>query len=163
MVADAVQRGICCVDSLAKEIAHPGVPGVAMPRRVLAEISDGVRSAAEAWARALIRRSRRVPPPAWNIAVRSNSGQLLAVVDAWWDDAGLAWEIDSREFHLGPAGYDTTMRRHSALAASGVLVVHTVPGRLRNDATAVLDEVERAYAEAKRRPRPEVTAAPWRR
>jgi hypothetical protein len=162
MVADTVQRGICCVDSLAEEVAHWGVPGVAAPRRVLAEIGDGVRSAAEAWARALIRRSRLVPPPAWNIAVHSNTGRRLAVVDAWWDDAGLAWEIDSKEFHLGPDDYDATMRRHSALAASGVLVVHTVPGRLRNDAAAVLDEVERAYIEAKRRPRPDVTASPWR-
>jgi hypothetical protein len=163
MVADAVQRGICCVDSLAEEIAQRGVPGIAVPRGVLAEISDGVRSAAEAWARALIRRSPVVPPPAWNIAVRSDAGRLLAVVDAWWDDVGLAWEIDSKEFHLSPDGYDATMRRHSALAACGVLVVHTVPGRLRNDAAAVLDEVERAYAEAKRRSRPEVTASPWRR
>lgn len=156
MLADALQRGICTVDELAAEIQHPGVPGVALPRRVLAEISDGVRSAAEAWARALVRRSRRIPLPAWNVAVRSDTGRLLAVVDGWWNDVGLAWEIDSKEFHLEPAGYDRTLRRHSALAAAGIPVVHTVPSRLRTDAAAVLDEVERAYLEAGRRPRPAV-------
>lgn len=160
MIADAVQRGVCTIDALIGEVRHPGVPGTALPRRVLAEVSDGVRSAAEAWARSLVRRSRRMPPPTWNVAVRSDNGLLLAVVDGWWDDVGLAWEIDSKEFHLNPDGYDRTLRRHSALAAAGVPIVHTVPSRLRTDAAAVLDEVERAYLEARRRNRPNVITSP---
>lgn len=95
------------------------------------------------------------------MAIRSPAGQLLAVVDAWWDDVGLAWQIDSREFHLAPADYDATLRRHSALAAAGILVVHTLPTRLRDDAKAVLNELTAAHARAAGNHRPNVTATPW--
>jgi hypothetical protein len=163
MVADAVQRRICDVPALAAELSGRGLSGSALPRRVLAEIADGVRSAAEAWARSLVLRSRLVPDPAWNVAIHTPEGRLLAVVDAWWDEVGLAWEIDSREFHLAPADYDRTLRRQSALAAAGVLVVHTVPSRLRDEPAMVLTELAAAYQQAAARAgRPNVTATLWR-
>jgi len=161
MIADAVQRDLCSVGALAEELAQPRLPGSALPRLVLDEIGDGVRSAAEGWARSLVLRGTGMPAPTWNMAIRSASGQLLAVVDAWWDDAGLAWEIDSHEFHLSPADHERTTRRQSALAAAGVMVVRTVPSRLRHDAAAVLREVESAYRQARRSPRPDVHASPW--
>jgi len=162
LLADAVQRSICGVDDLVAEVTCQGLPGAALPRLVLAEVADGVRSAAEAWARSLVYRSGRVPQPRWNVAVRTREGRLLAVVDAWWDEVALAWQIDSREFHLDPAGYDRTLRRQSALAAAGVIVVHTVPSRLRADSSAVLEEIISAYWQASRRkPRPDVQATPW--
>ena len=163
LLADAVQRRICGVDELADELICRGLPGAALPRLVIAEVADGVRSAAEAWARSLLHRQGRVPEPKWNVAVNSQDGRQLAVVDAWWDDVALAWQIDSKEFHLNPAGYDTTLRRQSALAAAGVLVVHTVPGRLRDEPGTVLNEIINAYREASRRkPRPNVKATLWR-
>lgn len=163
LLADAVQRRICRVEDLAAELTSQGLPGAALPRRVMTEVADGVRSAAEAWARSLVLRCGRVPEPAWNVAVRSVDDRLLAVVDAWWDDVGLAWQIDSREFHLDPQGYDRTLRRQSALAAAGVIVLHTVPSRLRAESAAVVDEIVNAYRQASRRtPRPNVHAALWR-
>jgi hypothetical protein len=147
MLADGVQRGVCTVGDLTRELVHRRLRGSALPRIVLTEVGDGVRSAAEAWARSLIRRSR-LPAPEWNVELRDQQGRRLAVVDAWWEDVGMAWEIDSTEFHLAPADHDRTTRRHSALTAAGVLVVHTVPSRLRKDPVGVLRDLCGAYDSA---------------
>ncbi len=157
MLADGVQCGLCTVASLTREVVVRRLRGTAVVRTVLTEVGDGVRSAAEAWARALVHRSG-LPTPAWNVALRTADGRGLGVVDAWWDDVGLAWEIDSLEFHLAPEAYARTMRKHSALAAAGVLVVHTVPSQLQRDTAAVLRDLTAAHASAATHPRPRVTA-----
>ncbi len=157
MLADGVQRGICTVAALTQEVTVQRLRGTAIVRTVLAEVDDGVRSTAEAWARALLRRGQ-LPQPAWNVTLRAPDGHSLGVVDAWWDDVGLAWEIDSLEFHLAPESYARTMRKHSTLAAAGVLVVHTVPSELRGNTTTVLRDLTNAHASAAARPRPPLTA-----
>jgi hypothetical protein len=161
MIADALQRGVCDVASLSTELRQHRLRGTAVPRSVLGEVQAGVRSAAEAWARRLVRRSS-LPEPEWNVELRSAVGRRLAVVDAWWDDVGLAWEIDSKEFHLAPADYERTMTRHSTLAAAGVLVVHTLPSRLKKDPAGVIRDLVGAYEWAARSRRPSVTATLWR-
>lgn len=161
MIADAVQRGLCSPDALADELVYLRLGGTAIPRRVLREVSDGVRSAAEAWAYSLIKRSA-LPAPSWNVQLRDRSGRQLAIVDAWWDEVGLAWEIDSKEFHLLPDDYERTLTRHSALTAAGVLVVHTVPSRLKSDPAGVVRDLVGAFHAAAESPRPSVTAALWR-
>lgn len=153
MTADAVQLGICGVDDLVDELAEPRRPHSALLRMVLAEVADGIRSPAEAWARRLVMRSN-LPMPLWNVPVREPSGRLLAVPDAYWPAVALAWEIDSREFHLSPADHARDTRRQSRLAAAGVLVVHTVPSRLRTDPAGVATELERAHRIAAKRPTP---------
>jgi hypothetical protein len=160
-IADAVQRRLCSPQALAEELKDLRLGGTHLPRRVLDEVSDGVRSAAEAWSRSLIRRSS-LPEPQWNVLIRSSAGKQLAVVDGWWGDVGLAWQIDSLEFHLAPDDYARTMTQHSALLANGVMTVHTVPSRLRSDPAGVLDELRGAYGAAAQRPRPCVSATLWR-
>ncbi len=155
MIAEAVQRNICSVDDLVGELRLRRLRGTAIPRRVMVEVAAGVRSAAEAWALALIRRSS-LPEPTWNVELRSPSGARIGIVDGWWDEVGLAWEIDSKEFHLSPADYERTLNRHSALTAAGVMVVHTVPSRIRRDPVGVLRELTGAYEFASRRPRPPI-------
>jgi hypothetical protein len=160
-IADAVQRRLCSPQALAEELKDLRLGGTHLPRRVLDEVSDGVRSAAEAWSRSLIRRSS-LPEPEWNVLIRSTAGKQLAVVDGWWGDVGLAWQIDSLEFHLSPDDYARTMAQHSALLANGVMTVHTVPSRLRSDPAGVLNELRGAYQAAAQRPRPGVSATLWR-
>jgi hypothetical protein len=161
VIADAVQRQLCSPDALAEELKNLRLGGTSLPRRVLDEVSDGVRSAAEAWSRSLIHRSV-LPPPQWNVLIRSASGVQLAIVDGWWDEVGLAWQIDSVEFHLGPDDYARTMAQHSALLANGVMTVHTVPSRLKKDPAGVIAELRGAYHAAQQRRRPDVSATLWR-
>lgn len=161
MTADAVQRQLCAPRALADELRDIRLGGTALPRRALAEIGDGVRSAAEAWSRSLIQRSP-LPAPQRNVLIRSATGKQLAIVDAWWDDVGLAWQIDSVEYHLSPEDYRRTMDQHSALLACGVMTVHTVPSRLLSDPKGVIAELVGAHAAAGRGRRPDVTATLWR-
>lgn len=160
-IADAIQRQLCSPDALAEELKNLRLGGTSLPRRVLHEVSDGVRSAAEAWSRSLVNKSS-LPSPQWNVLVRSVSGIQLAIVDGWWDDVGLAWQIDSVEFHLAPSDYARTMEQHSALLANGVMTVHTIPSRLKKDPAGVIAELRGAYRAAAQRPRPRVSATLWR-
>lgn len=127
---------------------------------MLREVSDGIRSVAEARARALLRQGVRLPPALWNPRVVDGAGRFVAEPDAWFDDVAMAWEIDSREFHLSPADYDATLERRSAMTAAGIVVVATQPTRLHRSPRAVLRELEAVYAQAMRRPRPALRALP---
>ncbi len=160
-IADAVQQQLCSPKALAEELKCLRLGGTHLPRRVMDEVNDGVRSAAEAWSRSLIHRSS-LPAPQWNVLIRSTAGKQLAVVDGWWGDVGLAWQIDSVEFHLAPDAYARTMAQHSALLANGVMTVHTLPSRLKNDPAGVIAELRGAYRSATQRPQPRVSATLWR-
>ncbi|GAA4546805.1 hypothetical protein GCM10023175_29790 [Pseudonocardia xishanensis] len=159
--AAAVQQRLCTPEELSAEVASLQRPYTAVPREVVAEVEEGVRSPAEAWGRrALIRAG--LPAPRWNVALHGSDGRRLAIVDAWWDDVGLAWEIDSRAWHLRPEEHDRDTRRQSALAAAGIPVVRTRPYRLQREPNAVVAELAAAYRNASRHPRPAVRATLWR-
>jgi hypothetical protein len=142
---------------------HVLIPGAAdgapdSRARLLLEISDGVRSVAEADAREIAQRSG-LPAPLWNAKLYDRHGRFIAMPDAWFDAVGMAWEIDSREFHLSPADYERTLARRSAMMTEGIIVLHTLPKKLAHRADAQT-ELWRVYTQAARRPRPEVIAIP---
>lgn len=159
LLAEAVQRGLTYPHDLTAELAVGSQRGSARCRYVLAEISANVHSTAEAWAYRVLQGSD-LPDMWWNVRLLAADGSLLGVPDAWIDEVGLAWQIDSRAYHLSPAAYDNTVRRHTMMTAAGVVVVHTLPSRLRDEPAAVLDELRRAHRVAQQRPRPNVTAVP---
>jgi very-short-patch-repair endonuclease len=70
--------------------------------------------------------------------------QLIAVPDAWWHDAGVAVEVDSREWHLSPGDWERTMRRHAELTALGILVSHFSPRQIRTEPERVLAAIRAA-------------------
>ncbi len=158
VLSEVVQRGRCTPAQLGAELEAGCQWGTAVPRAVLREVSAGVRSAAEAAARALLRRSG-LPVPQWNVALYDGSGRFLAIPDAWFDEVALAWEIDSKEWHLSPQSYERTIERRAAMTAAQVIVLPTLPGKLvrRPD---VLRDLHGAYALAASRPRPPVVAVP---
>ncbi|GAA4992328.1 hypothetical protein WHI96_08235 [Pseudonocardia tropica] len=161
MVADAVQRGVCTVADLATELDEPRRPYTARARAAFLEVADGTRSAAEAWAREVVRRSP-LPAPRWNVALRDGTGRLLGVVDAYWDAVGLAWEIQSRGFHLGPEAFTRDVQKQVDLPRAGVVLLPTLAGRLRTAPRAVVAELADAHARAAATPSPAVTAELWR-
>ncbi len=159
IIAESVQRGAVTTTDLTSELRLSPSRGTALPRMVLEEVSAGVRSTAEAWGRGLLS-SSDLPTARWNIDIHDERGTFLARPDAWFDDVALAWEIDSYEFHLSPADYARTLARHAAMTAAGIVVVHTLPSRVRTEPNAVLSELLGAYRLASARPRPPVTARP---
>jgi hypothetical protein len=125
---------------------------------MLAEIDDKVRSVAQGWAKRLVHRAG-LPVPQWRVPIISPNGSHVATADAWWDEVGLAWEVDSYTFDLSPSDCTAALRRAARLTASGVLVVHTPPTQLRDEPAAVADLLRGAYEQATARPRPPVVSA----
>jgi len=77
---------------------------------------------------------------------------FLAMPDAWWSDAGVAVEVDSREWHLSPKDWERTMRRHSEMSARGIIVLHFAPSQIKREPERVLAAISRALESAAGRP-----------
>jgi hypothetical protein len=117
VVAGAVQRGKCPIGALSYELDTGPRRGSALLRRALAEVADGARSAAEADLHAVIRRAR-LPLPMFN--ARLFAGRVfIASPDCWWPDAGVAAEVDSREWHLSPRDWEETLARTRGCPRTG--------------------------------------------
>jgi hypothetical protein len=155
LLAEAVQQLGLDPAELSAELENGSDRGSALPREVLREIAQGARSAAEAEAMAVWRRTG-LPEPAWNHVLHDEHGRYIATPDAWCDEVALAWEIDSYEFHFEQPGYDATLARNNRYAAAGVAFVQTVPRRLRSEPRIVAGELVSAYRSAAARPRPPV-------
>jgi hypothetical protein len=159
-IAEAVQRRLCTPVALMSELNAGSSRGSALPRAVLWEVGDGIRSVAEAKARELLL-SSSLPRPLWNpTLVDATTGEFIGVPDGWFDEVGLAWEIDSHEWHLDPADHDRTLARRVAMTARGIIVVPHQPRRIVEYGTDVLHDLERTLAQAALRPRPAVRAIP---
>jgi hypothetical protein len=107
LVCEAIQRGRCAIDDLARELNEGPTAGARWYRMALAELSEGIRSAAEAQLKHLIDRSD-LDQPVYNADLYALDGTFLGRPDAWFARAGVAGEVDSREYHLGAKDYDAT-------------------------------------------------------
>ena len=155
IVAAGVQRGKVHIWQLAEELAQGSVRGSAGLRQALAEVADGVRSAAESDLVRLIKRAR-LPEPVLNPDLYVG-GKFLARPDAWWPEAGVVVEVDSREWHLAPADWRQTMARHARMSSHGIIVLHYPPSRIRLAGGEVAAEIRAALAAGRSRSRPPVT------
>ncbi|WP_179956905.1 hypothetical protein [Amycolatopsis anabasis] len=155
MLAEAVQRRRCKPEALAGELERGSQRGSALPRRAIAELLDGAESVAEADALWLWKRAG-LPECERNVPVYDHSGGYIGKPDAWLDAVAFAWEIDSREFHFEVEGYADTLARNARYAAAGIVVLQTLPSRLRTEPAAVIEELMAAYQAARNRPRPAV-------
>ncbi|MFD1149600.1 hypothetical protein [Saccharothrix hoggarensis] len=141
---------------LTEVVRHGGVPvadlkpglsrGSEPARQVLSELSEGIRSVPQAWARAVLD-DLPLPAPRWGVPLRTATGRPLGIADAWWDDLGLAWQFNNPK------------PRSDRLAAAGAVVLHTTPIRLRQSPTSVANDLLNAATQATRRPRPTISAA----
>jgi hypothetical protein len=144
LVASGVQRGKVDVLQLARQLGLGPKQGSARLRLALAEVSDGVRSVAEADLRTIIGQYR-LPVPLYNPRLYVGT-EFLASPDAWWPEAGMAAEVDSRAWHLKPADWEQTLARHDRMTAQGILVLRFPPARLRGAKSGVAREIRSAHA-----------------
>ena len=160
IVAEAVQQGYCPLSLLAEELYAGPVRGSARLRRVLAEVTGGIRSVAEADFLALIRRAR-LPVPVLNPRLYAGD-TFIAAPDCWWPDAGVAAEVDSREWHLAPGDWERTLARHARMSSHGIIVLHFTPAQIRREPKAVAGMLGAALTAAGNRPPLPLTARPAR-
>ncbi|WP_285746728.1 hypothetical protein [Lentzea sp. NBRC 105346] len=154
LLVQAIQWKNCTPELLSTELERGSTRGTALPRRLLTD-AVLVRSVAEKDALDITRQAG-VPTDHWNKRLFTLDGQYVGTPDAWWDDVGLAWEIDSTSFHYDREGYERTLDRNARYAAAGVLVLQTLPSRLRTDRAAVIRELLSAHRAASATPRPPV-------
>ncbi|WP_091457200.1 hypothetical protein [Actinokineospora iranica] len=154
LVSEAVHRGGVPLSLLHEELARGPSAGTTLLRRVLAEIDRKVRSAGARIAAELVDLAG-LPQPTWTARLSTVHDVHLAVVDAWWDNVGLAWDADiHRPWAPRPGLLAST--RAARLTAAGIVAVRTEPPRVRDDTAAVVEELRGAYRLASARPRPEV-------
>jgi hypothetical protein len=151
VVAGAVQQRWCTVEGLEAELRLGPRRGSAPLRRVLAEVADGVRSVPEADLRRLLK-TAAVPMPLFNAKVYAGS-DFVARPDAWWPTAGVAVEVDSKEWHLRPEHWQLTMSRHARMSAHGIIVLHFTPHQIRTESDRVIAQIQSALAAGRARPR----------
>lgn len=159
VVCEGVQRRACTVAELTAELEAGPTAGSAMLREALAEVGDGVRSVAEADFRRLIL-SSGLPRPVFNARLFDANGTFIATVDAWWQEAGVVAEVDSRAYHLAAADQDCTTARHDMLITHGIFPLHFPPKRMKTDASGIISEIGQAIENGLRRPPLPIKALP---
>lgn len=112
LVDDAVGAGVAVRSRLherARALAG-GRRGVGTVVAVTAPSADGeVRSWLERTARQRLGQSR-LPAPAWNVPIH-RGGQLLGVIDAFWEAVPLGLDLDGLRFHRTPEQRRADARR----------------------------------------------------
>jgi hypothetical protein len=159
LIAGAIQRGHCAPDALSRELSEGPVRHSALLRRVLTEAADGIRSPAEGDLRDLILRSG-LPKPVFNARLFTADGTFICSPDAWWPEGGVAVEVDSREWHLRPADWEKTMRRHAAMVAHGILPLHFSPAQIRREPETVVARLGDALRAGHARPQLPIVTMP---
>jgi hypothetical protein len=160
LVAGTIQQRKCTVQQLAAELRAGPSQGSQLLRGALDEVIAGVASVAEGDLRKLIKRSG-LPQPMYNPSLFVGA-EFLASPDVWWQEAGVAGEVDSREWHLSPADWQRTQARHARMSAQGILVLHYAPSRIRSDPAGVVAEIRKALENGRRRGPLPIRAVPAR-
>ncbi|WP_409490583.1 hypothetical protein [Amycolatopsis sp. cmx-11-12] len=155
LLIEAVESGHCTTPELMGELDSGSKRGTALPRAVLKEISSNIKSVPEAIATSVWKRAG-LPPAEHNVKIYDLRGNYIAMPDEWCDEVGLAWEVDSFDFHFKKADFAKTLDRNNRYAAAGIVVVQTLPSRLRAEPEAVVAELRSAFRAASCRPRPNV-------
>ncbi|MEU3625101.1 hypothetical protein BS329_37975 [Amycolatopsis coloradensis] len=144
LLTEAVQRGGLGPEALIRELEAGSDRGSALPREVLSDVLGGARSVAEIDAMAVWRRTG-LPEPQWNHELRDAGGRYIGTPDGYFRKVRLAWEIDSYDFHFARTRYAGTLERNSRYTAEGILVLQTLPSRLRSEPGKVAAELVAAY------------------
>jgi hypothetical protein len=158
LVAQAIQQQRCSIELLTSELEQGPAKGSAPFRAALEEVRAGIRSVPEGDLRRLIQRGK-IPMPVFN--ARLYAGEtLIAIVDAWWEEAGVGAEVDSKAYHYSAEDWQRTMARHDRLVAQGVLLLHFTPRQIRTAPEEVAAQIRAALAAGRDRARLMITTRP---
>jgi hypothetical protein len=161
VICAAIKDHVCTLAELGAELTNGPSRGSALLRRGLRDAARGIWSAAEGDLADLIDGSD-LAKPEYNVALYAEDGTFLGIVDAWWKRAGVAAEVDSREFHFEEGGWEKTMARHNLIIARRVQLLHFTPQRIKRNGDGVLNDLRIAIATGNRNPPLPITSAPWR-
>jgi hypothetical protein len=147
LVCATVQRTRVTVPHLITELNDGPAAGTRLFRAALAEVSEGVRSNAEADLKKLIDRSD-IEKPIYNPKLYLPDGTPLCSPDLWWERHGVVGEVDSLAFHFKAKDYENTTKRHNRIERAGVHLLHWLPSTIKNEPNAVLRDIRATLATA---------------
>jgi hypothetical protein len=151
VVADAVQRDKCAISNLATELGAGPAKGSVLFREALADVTDGIRSAAEGDLRDLLARSG-LPMPLFNPWLYDDAGTFIARPDAWWPAHGIAVEVDSKQWHTSPEDHAKTLARGRRMARHQIVVLRFTPRQIGSQPAEVIADIKAALDGARGRP-----------
>ncbi|MGH3949345.1 MAG: hypothetical protein ACRDSE_09505, partial [Pseudonocardiaceae bacterium] len=154
ILALVTQHGLCTAEELHHELDAGNQRGSSAVRSALGHFDAAVATLLHGRAHRLLRHVP-IPAPRWNVTVYDRRRRPIGYADAWWDEIGMAWQLDTEQppTPTGPGS-------HIALTAAGVIVVRT-PAAALNDAAnstvgraRLIRELTSAFLAGARRPRP---------
>jgi len=145
LIGAAVRYELCTIAELTTEHGEGPKRGSALFLRGLRDVASGIWSAAEGDLMNLIKHSG-LPEPEYNVALYTADGTFLGIVDAWWQRAGVAAEVDSLEFHFRGEAWRNTMKRHNRITKHGVEVLHFPPADIKAEGARILADLRDAIA-----------------
>ncbi|GAA5118607.1 hypothetical protein [Haloechinothrix salitolerans] len=144
VLAMVLHNGLCSPTELSDELDAGNQRGSAAVRAALRDSDLLATMFLHAQANQVLR-SAPLPRPRWQVTITDTKEHVLGYADAWWDEVGLAWQIER-----GGAAECRAAHRHLALTAAGVTVVCTSSEQVlaaEND-TEVKGRIIRALASA---------------
>lgn len=147
VVASAVQRRRCTIGDLTRELRDGPCQGSANLRTALSDVVAGVRSTAEADLKDVLQPSG-LPMPLFN-AMIVDGDELVAIPDAWYQEFGIAIEVDSIQWHLGPEDHRRSVARARKMGQLAIVVLTFTPNQIRAQPDRVIEEIRKAIASAR--------------
>jgi hypothetical protein len=151
LVCRAIQKKICTIDELAVELDRGPTWGSRMFREAIQVAAAGIWSKPEGDLKRLIDRSG-VEKPVYNAMLYAADGTFLGCADAWWARAGVAAEVDSRQYHMEAADYEKTWEKHKRMTDAGIDVRHWMPRTLSREPDKVITELRQALKRGASKP-----------
>ncbi|MEO8106646.1 MAG: type IV toxin-antitoxin system AbiEi family antitoxin domain-containing protein [Actinomycetes bacterium] len=157
---EAVQRKMVHIDDVVYELRTGQRRWTAPLRDVIGDAKAGVRSVQEARLRDIVLRSD-LPEPHWNPRLETLSGEFIAEPDGYYEDVGLALEVDSREHHFTDyKKFEKTWSRHSVYNRHGIAAERILPVTMRSDPAEVVEVIRATRAANASRPAPQIRVIP---
>lgn len=160
-----LQRKMATPEALERELWLRPRAKVEAVWRGLAGFVDGAWSRPEVVLREVVEGEGGFPPLVTNCRLLTPTGELIGVPDGYLEEAGVAIQVHSRQFHQGVDDqggdrWSETVEKDSAFAAAGVRVIGVTPWTLYAKPRRFLTRLRQVVEVGLQGPRPEVRVVP---
>jgi hypothetical protein len=144
VLSEALQRRLTTYDELVRAHVQGPPRNARAADDALESLGAGVRSAPEADFRHLALSSTTLPIPEFNVWVRLVCARIVCL-DALIESSALVHETNGRKAHAREDLFEDMQERHDAITASGFVVLHNSPRRIRTRGREVIAQAERTH------------------
>lgn len=160
-----LQRGLSTPEAVERELWLRPRAKVAAVWRGLGGYLDGAWSRPEVVLREVVDGDGGFPPLVTNCRLLSPTGELIGVPDGYLEEAGVAIQVHSRQFHQGVDDqggdrWSETVEKDGAFVAAGVRVIGVTPWTLYAKPQRFLNRLRQVVAVGLQGPRPAVQVVP---